>query len=62
MASKEKIKDTILKVAGEPVSGDIYDLAEVWAQAIVDLDAPQAVASALATEKETRITKPEETR
>jgi hypothetical protein len=61
MASKEKIRETILKVAGDPVSGVIYDLAEVWAQAILDLDAPQAVAH-FATIKETRITKPEETR
>lgn len=62
MASKDKIKETILKVAGDPISGVIYDLADEWASAIVALDAPQAVASAPATNKETRITKPEETR
>lgn len=62
MASKEKIKETILKLAGDPISGDIYELSEKWAQAIVDLDAPQTAASAPAATKETRITKPEETR
>lgn len=62
MASKEQIKKAILKVAGDPVSGVIFDLSEKWAEAIVALDAPQAVAAAPATPKETRITKPEETR
>lgn len=41
MASKEQIKATILEVAGNPVSGDIADLADVWATAIVELDNPQ---------------------
>jgi hypothetical protein len=62
MANKEQIKDTILKVAGEPISGVIYDLAEKWAEAIVALDAPQTAAIAPAATKETRITKPEEVR
>jgi len=62
MASKDKIKETILKVAGNPISGDIFNLADEWASAIVALDAPQAAASAPAANKETRITKPEETR
>jgi hypothetical protein len=62
MASKKEIKDIILKVAGEPVSGAIYDLAETWAEAIVALDAPQTAAIAPAATKETRITKPEEVR
>lgn len=62
MASKEKIKETILKIAGNPVSGAIYDLSEEWAKAIVALDNPQTAASAPAANKETRITKPEEAR
>jgi hypothetical protein len=62
MATKQTIKQTILKVAGDPVSGDIFDLAEKWAEAIVALDAPQVAASAPAATKETRITKPEEVR
>jgi hypothetical protein len=62
MATKEQIKDVILKVAGEPVSGPIADLADQWAEAIVALDNPQAAASAPAATKETRITKPVEVR
>ncbi len=62
MANKAEIKNAILKVAGHPSSGVVFDLAEEWAEAIVALDAPQATASALAVSKETRITKPEETR
>lgn len=62
MASKDAIKKAILKVAGDPVSGIIADLAEEWAEAIVALDAPQTAANAPAANKETRITKPEEVR
>jgi hypothetical protein len=62
MATKADIKDVILKIAGEPVSGPIADLADQWAEAIVALDNPQTAASAPAAEKETRITKPAETR
>jgi hypothetical protein len=62
MASKADIKKVILEIAGDPISGVIYDLAEEWAEAIVALDAPQVAASAPAAYKETRITKPGETR
>jgi len=62
MASKQEIKNAILKVAGDPVSGVIHDLSEEWAEAIIALDAPQVAASAPAAHKETRITKPEEVR
>jgi len=62
MASKEEIKKAILKVAGEPISGVIFDLADEWAEAIVALDTPQTAAIAPAATKETRITKPEEVR
>lgn len=61
MATKEQIKKAILEVAGDPESGVIAELADKWADAIVAIDNPVAVASVAAT-KETRITKPEETR
>jgi len=38
MATKEEIKRTILKVAGNPESGIIKELAEEWSRAIVALD------------------------
>ena len=53
MASKDEIKATILKVAGDPVSGDIADLADAFAEAIANLDNPK-------TEK--RVIVPEEVR
>jgi hypothetical protein len=59
MASKDAIKAAILKVAGDPVSGVIKDLADEMAQAIVDLD---STTSSERSEKETRVTKPAETR
>lgn len=59
MASKDAIKAAILKVAGDPVSGIIKDLADEMAQAVVDLD---ATTSSERSEKETRVTKPAETR
>ena len=62
MATKEQIKKAILEVAGKPISGVISDLADAWADAIYSIDNPKATANAPAVEKETRITKPEETR
>ena len=59
MASKDAIKAAILKVAGDPVSGVIKDLADEMAQAIVDLD---TTTSSERSEKETRVTQPAETR
>lgn len=59
MASKDAIKAAILKVAGDPVSGVIKDLADDMAQAIVDLD---STTSSERSEKETRVTKPAEIR
>lgn len=59
MANKDAIKAAILKVAGNPVSGVIADLAEEMAQAVVDLD---STTSSERSEKETRITKPVEIR
>jgi hypothetical protein len=59
MATKDAIKAAILKVAGNPVSGVIADLADEMAQAVVDLD---TTTSSERSEKETRVTKPVEIR
>lgn len=40
MATHEQIKRTILRVAGNPVSGVVKDLADEWARQIVELDNP----------------------
>lgn len=54
MADKETIKRTILRVAGNPVSGPIKELADEWARAIVALDEEPT--------KETRVVKASEKR
>ena len=59
MATKEQIKKVILDIAGNPSSGAIKDLAETWANAIVDLDAE---VKTTAQSKETRVIKPTEVR
>lgn len=59
MATKAEIKAAILKVAGDPVSGAIADLADEFAEAVFRLDNP---AVSLSAEKETRVTKPAESR
>lgn len=40
MADKKKIKEAILKVAGNPESGIVAEFADAWAEAIIALDAP----------------------
>jgi hypothetical protein len=72
MASKEQIKQTILAIAGDPSVGEVYLLADKWADAIWKLDNKDVAvnddsdrnsgASATAATKETRILKPTETR
>lgn len=62
MATKAEIKKVILEVAGNPDSGSIPALAEKWAEAIVGLDLPAVETASERPAKETRITKPEETR
>lgn len=70
MASKEQIKKTILEIAGDPSVGEIYSLADKWADAIYKLDNPDVApksdesgsSTAYAATRETRITKPTETR
>lgn len=62
MATKNEIRDAILRVAGNPVSGPIAALADAMADAVVELDSadtPKRVKPAKGTaeqrEKETRI-------
>jgi hypothetical protein len=38
---KAKVKEAILKVAGNPTSGVIADLADDLAQAIIDIEKPE---------------------
>lgn len=40
MATRQQIKDTIMKVAGDPESGVVKQYADAWADAIVALDEP----------------------
>jgi hypothetical protein len=40
MATKDEIKDAILKVAGNPESGVVTQFADAWADAIVAIDSP----------------------
>jgi hypothetical protein len=53
MASKDAIKAAILKVAGDPSTGVIAELAEAMADAVAALDLPA---------KEVRVIQPKETR
>lgn len=65
MATKAEIKKAILAVAGNPESGVVAQLADAWAQAIVDLDneaASEDARAVVGSAKETRVTKPSETR
>lgn len=72
MATKAQIKKVILDLAGNPSVGAIYTLSDKWADAIWKLDNPDVAieadsepdsgASAPATKRETRITKPTEKR
>lgn len=57
MASEAQVKAAILKVAGNPTSGVIKDLADEFARAIVALDNPPTQRA-----KETRVSRSEETR
>lgn len=57
MATKNQIKDAILKVAGNPTSGPIASLADEMAEAIVQLETKKADER---TEK--RVIAPDETR
>jgi hypothetical protein len=68
MASKNEIKNAILAVAGNPESGDIWELADQMAEAVLGLDSKAPVkteeksAEAEEPSKETRVIKPDFTR
>jgi hypothetical protein len=75
MATKDEIKKAILEVAGNPESGNVFNLAGKWADAIVALDTVKVDLDTVKSEgevvqtakfdrpaKETRITKADETR
>jgi hypothetical protein len=72
MATKDEIKKTILAIAGDPSVGEIYSLADKWADAIWKLDNPNFAVkddsekngsqTASAATRETRITQPTEIR
>jgi hypothetical protein len=58
MPNKAEIKAAILKAAGNPTVGVIADLADSMAEEILAIDNPPVKVQ----EKESRVTKPEETR
>lgn len=63
MATKDQIKAAILKVAGNPESGVVFQLADEMAEAVVGLDAPvRTVAPSYEPTKETRVMKADEKR
>jgi|TARA_R110000796_G_scaffold74294_2_gene166892 hypothetical protein len=67
MANFADIKKVILEVAGNPDSGIVREYADKWAEAIVSLDTDIEVKAKEGTPferptKETRVTKPTETR
>jgi len=63
MATKQEIKAAILKVAGNPEGGVIFQLADAMAEAVVGLDAPvRSAASSYEPTQETRVMKADEKR
>lgn len=60
MANKDEIKKEILKVAGNPTSGVIKDLADAMAEAIYNLDNKSLKAAVPSVDK--RVVEPQETR
>ena len=56
MASKEEIKDAILKASGNPESGVVRDNVDTWAQAVWELD------NEVKPAKEVRVIQAKETR
>jgi len=51
MASEKQIKEIILRIAGNPSSGSIKQLAPVWAEAIAKLDEPKVKRATIAPEE-----------
>jgi len=67
MATKAEIEKVILEVAGNPDSGVVREYAGKWADAISSLDTDKEVKATDGAPferpaKETRVTKPTETR
>lgn len=60
MATEKEIRETILRVAGNPSVGAIVDLADDLAAAISELDAPPVRGKK--PDVETRVLGPSETR
>lgn len=58
---KNKIKDAILKTAGYPQSGLIAEMADAFAEAVMNIDKPIETKK-FEPVKETRITEIKETR
>lgn len=54
MATASEIEYVILRVAGDPVTGVVKDLAPIWAEEIAKLDQPE--------KRSKRVVEPEETR
>lgn len=57
---KAKIKAALLKAAGNPESGAIADLVDAMAQAVIDIDKPEA--KSFSPVEETRVIKVTEKR
>jgi hypothetical protein len=60
MATHAQVRAAILKVAGNPESGAIRDLADAMASAVVAIDAPEV--KEYKPVVETRVVKPSEKR
>ena len=57
---KNKVKEAILKVAGNPIIGPIAELADAMAEAVVNIDKPET--KKFNPVSETRIVEVKETR
>jgi hypothetical protein len=57
MATKEQIKDAILKAAGNPETGIIADMADQFAEAVLGLEEKSSTPA-----KEVRVVEPKEIR
>ena len=54
MATAKEIEWVILRVAGDPVSGVVKELAPIWAEEILKLDQPEKRSKRVIEPKETR--------
>lgn len=58
--NKQQIKEAILKVAGNPESGIIAEMADAFAEAVANIDKPET--KKFEPVKETRVQEVKETR